>query len=172
MCPDESRPPAYVVAEIHTDRAVVMGHQENGEWVDLYQFVLLPQNDGSTRLLLRTRTMMAGGFWSVIHPGVFFMERGLLNGVKARAEGNRRDANPGPDPAAPTPEVFIPLDPSPTDSGSELPLPCQATDLNVYIDRAAGYCFAYPLGFYLDDQPSLSKITTGISRLVFLLKVS
>ena len=32
------------------------------------------------------RTMMVGGFWDVIHPGVFIMERGLLPGVKSRAE--------------------------------------------------------------------------------------
>lgn len=58
------------------------------------------------------------------------------------------------EPATPTPEVFIPLDPSPTPSDSDLPLTCQVTDLNVYIDRAAGYCFAYPMDFSLGDQPS------------------
>ena len=54
----------------------------------------------------------------------------------------------------PTPEVFNPLNPSPTPSESDLPLTCQVTDLNVYIDRAAGYCFAYPTHFTLGDQPS------------------
>jgi hypothetical protein len=63
-----------------------MGHQENDKWVDLWQFVLVPQGDGSTRLILRTRTMMTGGFWDIIHPGVFVMERGMLKGIKARAE--------------------------------------------------------------------------------------
>ena len=29
---------------------------------------------------------MVGGIWSVIHPGVFIMERGMLRGIKARAE--------------------------------------------------------------------------------------
>jgi hypothetical protein len=86
MCPHEPAPPPYIVAQIHPDRALVMGHQEQGKWVDLWQFVLLPQADGSTRLLLRTRTMMVGGFWTVIHPGVFVMERGMLLGIKARAE--------------------------------------------------------------------------------------
>ncbi len=89
MCPN-GVPPAYVVAQIVPNQAIVMGHQENGEWVDLWQFVLVPQADGSTRLILRTRTMMVGGFWDVIHPGVFVMERGLLLGVKARAEATAR----------------------------------------------------------------------------------
>ena len=49
--------------------------------------------------------------------------------------------------ATPTPEVFIPLDPSPTPVKSSLPLSCQVTDLNVFTDEAAGYCFAYPVQF-------------------------
>jgi hypothetical protein len=85
MCPSGT-PPAYIVAEIIPNEALVMGHQENGEWVDLWQFILVPQADQTTRLILRTRTMMTGGFWDIIHPGVFIMERGLLLGVKERAE--------------------------------------------------------------------------------------
>lgn len=86
MCPHEPAPPPYIVAQIEPERALVMGHKEGQSWVDLWQFILTPQADGSTRLLLRTRTMMVGGFWDVIHPGVFIMERGLLLGVKERAE--------------------------------------------------------------------------------------
>ena len=86
MCAGEAGPPPYAVAQIHPDQAIVLGHQENGEWVDLYQFVILPQADGSSRLILRTRTMMAGGLWDLIHPGVFIMERGMLQGIKERAE--------------------------------------------------------------------------------------
>ena len=86
MCPNEPAPPPYTVVQIHPKRAIVMGHQENGEWVDLYQFVIVPQQDGTSRLILRTRTNAVGGFWTVIHPGVFIMERGLLLGVKQRAE--------------------------------------------------------------------------------------
>jgi hypothetical protein len=37
-------------------------------------------------LILRTRTKMTGGIWSIIHPGVFVMERGMLLGIKDRAE--------------------------------------------------------------------------------------
>jgi hypothetical protein len=86
MCVTDPAPPPYVVAQVLPNEALVMGHQENDKWVDLWQFILVPQANGSTRLILRTRTMMTGGFWDVIHPGVFVMERGLLLGVKERAE--------------------------------------------------------------------------------------
>ncbi|PKN93610.1 MAG: hypothetical protein CVU44_09695 [Chloroflexi bacterium HGW-Chloroflexi-6] len=86
MCPGEFAPPPYIVAQLHPNRAIIMGHQENGEWVDLYQFVLIPQNDGSTRLVLRTRTMMIGGIWDVVHPIAFIMEQRMLRTVKERAE--------------------------------------------------------------------------------------
>lgn len=86
MCPDGNNPPAYTVALMIPNQAFVMGHQDNGEWVDLWQFIILPQPDGSSRLVTRTRTMMTGGFWDVIHPGVFIMERGMLLGIKQRAE--------------------------------------------------------------------------------------
>jgi hypothetical protein len=88
MCPGNSGPPPYTVAMIKPDQAVVLGHQENGKWVDLWQFVIVPQTDGSSRLILRTRTNAVGGFWNVIHPGVFIMERGMLLGIRDRAEAN------------------------------------------------------------------------------------
>lgn len=86
MCVKESGPPPYIVAQIHPNRAIVMGHKDKDTWVDLYQFVIVPQANGSSRLILRTRTMMVGGIWTVLHPGAFVMERGLLYGVKERAE--------------------------------------------------------------------------------------
>jgi hypothetical protein len=90
MCPGEFAPPPYEVAQLSPNQAVVLGHKEKGQWVDLWQFILISQPDGSSRLILRTRTMMTGGFWDLIHPGVFLMETGLLQGVKARAEGLAR----------------------------------------------------------------------------------
>jgi hypothetical protein len=86
MCRKDPAPPPYIVAQLHPNRAMVLGHQENGNWVDLWQFVIVPQAGGATRLILRTRTMMTGGFWDLIHPGVFLMERGMLKGIKQRAE--------------------------------------------------------------------------------------
>jgi hypothetical protein len=57
-------------------------------------------------------------------------------------------------PATSTPDVIPRLNPSPTASNNTLPLTCQVTDLNVYINEANGYCFAYPSRFTLGDQPS------------------
>jgi hypothetical protein len=59
-----------------------------------------------------------------------------------------------PQPPSAMPNGMPRLDPSPTRSSSTLPLTCQVTDLNVYINEANGYCFAYPSGFTLGDQPS------------------
>lgn len=86
MCPGQSGPPPYIVAQLEPDRAVVMGHQENGRWVETWQFVIQPQPDGSSRLITRSRTMTDGGFWAIIHPGIFIMERGMLLGIQERAE--------------------------------------------------------------------------------------
>lgn len=86
MCPDEFGPPPYTVALMQPNQVMAIGHQEAGKWVNLSQFVLIPQADGTTRLVLRTRSMMSGGIWRLIHPGVFIMERGMLLGIKERAE--------------------------------------------------------------------------------------
>jgi hypothetical protein len=87
MCPREGwGPPPYEVALLEPDHAVVMGHQENGKWGDVWEFILVPQEDGTTRLILRGRDMKSGGIWDVMRPGVFIMERGMLLGIKARVE--------------------------------------------------------------------------------------
>jgi len=86
MCPGEFAPPPYIVAQLHPNQAIVMGHQGNDEWVDLYQFVIVQQADDSSRLILRTRTMMVGGIWNVFHPIAFTMEQRMLRTVKERAE--------------------------------------------------------------------------------------
>jgi hypothetical protein len=63
-------------------------------------------------------------------------------------------ASSSSEPNTATPEIMPRLNPSPTPSNSTLPLSCQITDLNIYIDEADGYCFAYPTRFTLGDQPS------------------
>ncbi len=78
--------PPYKAALLGPLYTVVLGHQDNGAWVDLWQFVIEPLPDGASRLVLRTRTNMTGGIWSIIHPGVFIMERGMLLGIQHRAE--------------------------------------------------------------------------------------
>jgi hypothetical protein len=88
MCPAEFGPPPFTTAAVVRNQAVVMGHQNtDGTWSDTWQFIIVPQTDGTSRLILRTRTTMVGGLWDAIHPGVFIMEYGMLNGIKTRAEG-------------------------------------------------------------------------------------
>lgn len=87
LCPHDPAPPPYIVAQVIPDRALVLGHKDGEEWVEVWQFNLVPQADGSTRLVQRTRTTLAGGFWAVLHPVTFVMERRMLYGIKERVEG-------------------------------------------------------------------------------------
>lgn len=68
------------------------------------------------------------------------------------------EPQPVVEPATSTPEIFNPLDPSPTPSGSTLPLTCQVTDLSVYVNEEWGYCFAYPQTFTLDESRTAERI--------------
>jgi hypothetical protein len=63
-----------------------MGHKDNGSWVEAWQFNLVPQNDGTTRLVIRSRNSAQGWFWDLIRPGEFIMMRGMMLGIKERAE--------------------------------------------------------------------------------------
>jgi hypothetical protein len=74
------------VALLIPDQAIVMGHQENGKWSDVWQFILVPQDDGTTRLIVRGRSALTGVLWDVIRPGEFIMMRGMMLGIKERAE--------------------------------------------------------------------------------------
>jgi len=90
MCPYENAPPAYEVAMVEPNNAIVVGHQENGAWSDVWQFIFLPQEDGTTRLLLRSRNSLEGWYWDAMRPGEFIMVRGMLLGIKERAEDQTR----------------------------------------------------------------------------------
>jgi hypothetical protein len=74
------------VASVETNRAVVLGHYENGKWIDTWQFILVPQADDTTRWILRSCDLKTGTIWNLIRPGQFIMERGMLMGIKQRAE--------------------------------------------------------------------------------------
>jgi hypothetical protein len=87
MCPDENMPPAYVVARMDPGQAIVLGHQDGDKWVEAWQFVLVPQEDGSTRLIIRSGNAAEGWFWDIMRPGEFIMMRGMMQGIKERAEG-------------------------------------------------------------------------------------
>jgi hypothetical protein len=161
MCPEASGPPPYEVAILVPDRAVVLGHKANGVWIEVWQFILVPQPDGSTRLVVRSRNAAQGWFWDVIRPGEFIMARGMMQGIKERAEAMEQV---GPalvvEPSTPTPEIFSALAPSPTPSDSTLPLTCQVTDLGVYVNQEWGYCFAYPGTFTVDQSRAAEGIIT------------
>jgi hypothetical protein len=87
MCPGTSGPPPYEVAMMEPNRGIVLGHREKGEWIEVWQFNLVPQADDSTRLILRSRNGAQGWFWDVIRPGEFIMAREMMLGIKERAEG-------------------------------------------------------------------------------------
>jgi hypothetical protein len=86
MCLDVNMPPAYKVARMDSNRAIVLGHQDGDKWVEVWQFVMVPQKDGSTRLVIRSRSEMGGWFWNIMRPGEFIMMRGMMLGIKDRAE--------------------------------------------------------------------------------------
>lgn len=85
MCPNDM-PPGYEVALIEPNQAIVMGHQGNGAWSDTWQFILVPQSDGSTRLVVRSRNSLEGWFWDAIRPGEFVMMSRMMLTIKERAE--------------------------------------------------------------------------------------
>lgn len=86
----------------------------------------------------------------------------MLLAVTACTPRAALDPQPGQapvsEPATPTPEVFNPLSPSPTPSGSALPLTCQVTDLNTYVSEEWGYCLAFPLNFSLDESQAAAGV--------------
>ncbi len=86
MCAGDFAPPPYIVAQIIPDQAVIFGHKEDDKWVELWAFVLLPQPDGSTGLITRTRSTMVGGMWEVFNRVAFVMERKMLLTIKNLAE--------------------------------------------------------------------------------------
>jgi hypothetical protein len=86
MCAGSFAPPPYLVAQVLPDQAVIFGHQEKGEWVEVWEFVLVPQPDGTTRLITRTHTNMTGVMWDIVNRIAFVMERKALLTVKGLSE--------------------------------------------------------------------------------------
>ena len=86
MCAGDFAPPPYQVAVLEQDSTVVFGHQENEKWVELWTLTLLPQADGSTRLIARNQTTMVGGIWEIVRPIAFVMEQKMLRTIKVLAE--------------------------------------------------------------------------------------
>lgn len=85
-------PPAYMVASVEPGRALVMGHHVGlnpdpaSPWSDTWQFVIVPVDAQSSRLILRTRNAPGLSWTSILEPGVFIMEQRMLRGIRERAE--------------------------------------------------------------------------------------
>lgn len=58
-----------------------------GSWA----FVLRPETDGSTRLIFRRRASELALIDRILEPGYFIMDRGMLLGIKKRAESAAAD---------------------------------------------------------------------------------
>ena len=101
MYPEGSGPPPYTVARIVPGQALILGHTtEPGgvpstvtpqtQWGETWSFILQPINEQSTRLIIRGRSTYSdpvmGAIMSAVAPGYFLMERGMLSGIKERAE--------------------------------------------------------------------------------------
>lgn len=119
MCLGDFGPVPFDVALMEPNSAIVLGHYDNGEWSDTWHFVLIPYTDGTTRLVLRSRDAKEGWFWDAMRPGEFIMVRGMLLGIKERAE-QLAETGYMPPQVTPTPEVFIPLDKAIPDYGITL----------------------------------------------------
>lgn len=90
MCPEGKGPPfAYVVKELTPPTALVLAVEDKGTPATTWAFALLPR-EGGTRLVVRNRTALEQGWQEVLEPGVMLMERGMLRGLKARAERSVR----------------------------------------------------------------------------------
>ena len=75
-----------VVAEIQPRRALVfrqvLPNGSPGTWT----FVLNRLNDGNSRLLFRRRGTQPSLFDRIMAPGYVLMDRGMLRGIRSRAE--------------------------------------------------------------------------------------
>jgi protein-S-isoprenylcysteine O-methyltransferase Ste14 len=78
---------------VEPGRALVLGHQENVGWFDIWAFVVEPVDQDTTRLIHRSRTAVDQTWVKIIEPGMFVMERGMMRGVRARAEGWTLDSS-------------------------------------------------------------------------------
>ena len=93
MYPPGGGPPPYIVAQILPGRGLVLGHHPldaagtaGPGWHDTWAFVLIPIDAQHTRLVVRTRAADDLLVFRVIEPGVFIMERGMLLGIRDRAQ--------------------------------------------------------------------------------------
>ncbi|HEY3340829.1 MAG TPA: hypothetical protein VGK81_02380, partial [Anaerolineae bacterium] len=89
LCPDNFGPPPYTVATLTPGQSLVLGTRDaaSATWVSTWQFVLLPLDGHTTRLLLRSGSTAPTAFDMLLGPGFFVMQRHMLQGFQERAEG-------------------------------------------------------------------------------------
>ncbi len=86
MCAKDPAPPPYEIASVDKQNSLVLCHRDPERVDDSWAFVIQEQPDGSSRLISRTRTTMTGGFWEILRPISFMMERKMLLTIKRLAE--------------------------------------------------------------------------------------
>lgn len=86
MCAKDPAPPPYEVASVRQNEFIILYHHDEQGVADSWAFVIQEQPDGSSRLISRTRTKMIGGFWEILRPISFMMERKMLLTIKRLAE--------------------------------------------------------------------------------------
>lgn len=74
------------VADLWPRRALVFRHAMPHGTIGSWAFILRPQFDGSTRLLLRRRSEKPSVLDRLLWPGYLLMDRGMLHGLRERAE--------------------------------------------------------------------------------------
>ena len=89
LCPGDFGPPPFTVATVMEGQALILGTRDttNATWESTWQFVLVPVDSQSTRLLLRSGTSEPTAFDTLLGPGFFVMQRHMLQGFQERAEG-------------------------------------------------------------------------------------
>jgi hypothetical protein len=97
----------YRVTEIRPKEALVMLQELPTGAVSSWSFILRPRADKHTRLIVRGRTSAPSGLAArvarqvellLLEPGYFVMERGMLRGIKQRAEAFPAEAVGGVGP--------------------------------------------------------------------------
>jgi hypothetical protein len=93
LCAGDFGPPPLHIASLQPGRAFIIGGRDEASaaWNSTWQFVLEPQGESTTRLLLRLGSASYSGFDAILEPVFFIMERRMLQGIQERVEGRLKD---------------------------------------------------------------------------------
>jgi hypothetical protein len=89
MCPGDFGPSPHEIADLQPEKAFIFGGRNDlsADWDSTWQFVLIAEDEETTRLLLRLRSADYASISAVFEPAFFLMERRRLQGIQERAEG-------------------------------------------------------------------------------------